>query len=108
MSTNIIIAEKPFDCVKLSEADFSYVIAIYVILCIQENGDWTVLDVGKKEQLTHWADNPDMKEIWTKNCPENNIWVGACPMPPCSSTTQDFERVEAAIRKQYNLPLEAE
>jgi|GEM_PF-3432314 len=42
-STPVTIGGLPFQCVKFSEADFSDIAAIYVILCVDKNGRWTVI-----------------------------------------------------------------
>jgi hypothetical protein len=103
MATNITIGGRSFNCVKLSEADFTNVMAVYVILCMKQDGSWSVLDVGQRGQVRSWIDDHDRKARWTSSCP-NNIWVGICLMPSCQYTNPDCERFEAELRKQYCLP----
>ena len=103
MTTNMMIGGRSFSCVKLSEAVFADMAAVYVILCIQQDGGWSVLDVGQRGQVMSWNDDQEKKKSWAIKCPDNNIWVGVCPMPSCQYTNPDCERFAAKLRKQYGL-----
>jgi hypothetical protein len=92
---NVKIAGRAFACVRLSEADFTDVAAVYVILCVGRNGRWTVLDVGQSGQVGSRIDDHDRKACWTKNCPNNNIWVCVYRMAFPQYTRQDRENFEA-------------
>ena len=102
MATKLMIGGKPFVCVRLSEADFTDVAAVYVILCVEQNGSWTVLDVGQSGQVGSRIDDHDRKECWDRKCPSKNIWVCVYRMPSSQFTREDREQFEAQLRKQYN------
>jgi hypothetical protein len=68
MATNVTIGGRTFACVRLSEADFTDVAAVYVILCVGQDGNWTVLDVGQSGQVGSRIDDHDRKACWTRNC----------------------------------------
>ena len=101
MATNVTIGEKTFVCVKLSEADFTDIAAVYVILCVKQDGNWTVLDVGQSGQVGSRIDDHDREECWDRNCPSKNIWVCVYQMPSSQYTREDRERFEAQLRDQY-------
>jgi hypothetical protein len=104
MATNLKIGGKTFVCVKLSEANFTDIAAVYVILCVDENGQWTVLDIGQSGQVGSRIDDHDRKDCWRRNCASNNIWVCVYSMPLPQNTKQDREKIEAMLRSQYNPP----
>jgi len=104
MATNVTIGGRTFFCVSLSEADFTDVAAVYVILCVAQDGSWTVLDVGQSGQVGIRIDDHDRKECWTRNCANNNIWVCVYRMPSSQYTRQDREKFEAELRSQYRPP----
>jgi len=100
MATNLVIGGVSFVCVRLAEADFSDVAAIYVILCVGSDGSSTVLDVGQSGQLGSRIDNHERKGCWGRHCPNGNIWVCVHRMP--GSTKQQREQVESTLRSQFN------
>lgn len=104
MATNVTIGGRTFACVRLSEADFTDVAAVYVILCVAQDGSWTVLDVGQSGQVGSRIDDHDRKACWTRNCTNNNIWVCVYRMPSSQYTRQDREKLEAELRSQYHPP----
>jgi len=104
MATNVTIGGRTFVCVKLSEADFTDVAAGYVILCVAQDRSWTVLDVGQSGELGSRLDDHDRKLCWTRNCPNNNIWVCVYRMPSPQYTKQDREQFEEELRNQYRPP----
>jgi hypothetical protein len=104
MATNVTIGERTFVCVRLSEADFTDVAAVYVILCVAQGGSWSVLDVGQSGQVGSRIDDHDRKDCWMRNCATNNVWVCVYRMPSSKYTRQDREKFEAALRNQYRPP----
>lgn len=100
MATELTIGGKSFACVKLSEADFKDVAAIYVVICVDAQGQWTVLDVGQSGQVGTRIDDHDRRDCWTRNC-KNNIWVCVHTMPSSRFTKQDREQLESQLRTQY-------
>jgi len=101
---SVTIGALPFQCVKLSEADFRDIAAIYVILCVDKDGNWTVLDIGQTGELGERIDTHDRKKCWAEKCPNNNIWVCVYKMPSDNYTKQDRLNLEKKIRNQYNPP----
>lgn len=97
----LTIGGKSFSCVRLANADFKDVAAIYVVLCVGEGGSWTVLDVGQSGELGARIDSHDRRECWSGNCPGGNIWVCVYPMPSSRYTKQDRRQLERSIRDQY-------
>jgi len=93
-----------FQCVRLSNADFKDIAAIYVIICVDTNGKWKILDVGQTGELEDRIDSHDRKECWKKNCPNQNIWECVYPMPGNKYTEQDRLDIEKKLRDQYNPP----
>jgi hypothetical protein len=104
MATNLTIGGRTFACVSLSEADFTDVAAVYVVLCVAQDGSWTVLDVGQSGQAGSQIYDHDRSGCWAMNCANNNIWVGVYRMPSSQYTRQDREWLEAQIRSQYQPP----
>lgn len=102
MATNVTIGGYPFVCVPLTEADFSDVAAIYVILCVAQGGSWTVLDVGQSGQVGNRIDDHDRKDCWDRNCSNKNIWVCVYRTPSTQYTKQQREQLESALRAQLN------
>ncbi len=100
MAVDVTIGGKIFACVRLSEADFTDIAAVYVILCMAHDGSWTVLDVGQSGQVGSRIDDHDRKACWVRNC-ANNIWVCVYRMPSSQYTRQDRERFEAELRSRY-------
>jgi hypothetical protein len=102
--TPVTIGGLPFQCVKLSEADFSDIAAIYVILCVDKNGNWTVIDIGQTGELGKRIDTHDRRSCWETNCPNHNIWVCIYKMPTDKYNKQDRLELEKRLRNQYNPP----
>ncbi len=100
MATNLTIAGYPFICVRLAEADFRDIAAIYVIICVGEDRNWTVLDVGQSGELGTRIDSHTRKECWTRSCPTGNIWVCVYRMPSNQNTKEDRLKLETYIRQQ--------
>ena len=100
-SVNINIQGRPFVCVRLADANFTDVAAIYVILFVELNGKWTVLDVGQSGELGTRIDSHDRRDCWSQNCPSRNIWVCIYRMPSNQYTKEDRLKVEKALRDQY-------
>ncbi len=98
----VTISGRAFSCVRLAEADFRDVAAIYVILCVKPDSSWTVLDVGQTGELGTRIDSHDRRECWARNCETKNIWVCVYPMPSTRYSPQDRRALEAEVRRQYN------
>lgn len=101
-TANVTIGGLSFACVRLANADFADVAAIYVILCVDQNGGWTVLDVGQSGELGTRIDSHDRQGCWSRNCPSGNIWVCVYCMPSNKYTKEDRMRLEKTLRDQYN------
>jgi len=57
MSVNVTIGGRTFACVRLSEADFTYVAAVCVVLRMNQDASSTVLDVGQSGQVGRRIDD---------------------------------------------------
>ncbi len=101
---SVTIGTRTFSCVRLDQADFRDIAAVYVILCVGSDGSWTVLDVGQTGGLGGRIDSHDRRECWTASCASRNIWVCVYPMPSDRYSAQDRRAVEAESRRQYNPP----
>jgi hypothetical protein len=101
-NVTIGIGGYPFVCIPLAQADFSDVAAIYVILCVDQDDTWTVLDVGQSGQVGNRIDDHDRKGCWERNCPNRNIWVCVYCMPSSQYTKQQREQLESALRTQLS------
>ena len=101
-TANVTIGGLPFVCVRLANADFADVAAIYVILCVAQDGNWTVLDVGQSGELGTRIDSHDSQGCWSRNCPSGNIWVCVYHMPSNKYTKEDRMKLEKTLRDQYN------
>ena len=102
MATNLTIEGAPFACVRLAEADFADVAAVYVVICVASGGSWKALDVGQSGSVGSRIDAHDRKDCWRRNCPSGNIWVCVHRMP--SSSTQQREELERSLRRSLNPP----
>jgi len=100
----LTIGGKSFKCSTLSDADFKDIAAIYVIICVDKDGKWEVLDVGQSGELGERIDNHDRKDCWIKNCPNKNVWVCIYPMPTAKYSKQDRLDFENKLRNQFNPP----
>jgi hypothetical protein len=105
MSEKVTIAGLAFQCVKLPDADFKDIAAIYVILCvIDKDGHWQVLDVGQTGELGERIDGHDRIKCWGEHCPNGNIWVCFYPMPSSTYSKEDRLDVEKKLRSDLNPP----
>ena len=68
-TANVTTGGLPFVCVRLSNANFTDVAEIYVILCVDQNGGWTVLDVGQSSELGTRIDSHDRQVCWFRKLP---------------------------------------
>ncbi len=100
-TANVTIGGYPFVCVSLANADFTDVASIYVILCVGQDGKWSVVDVGETGELGDRIDSHDRKTCWQNNCSSGNIWVCAYRMPSAQYTPEDRRKVEKQIRDTY-------
>jgi hypothetical protein len=103
-SVNVTIANYTFVCVRLSDADFNDTAAVYVILCVAEDRNWKVLDVGQSSELGSRIDNHERKACWLRNCPNNNIWVCVYSMPSDRYSRENRVALEKLIRQKYAPP----
>lgn len=101
MATQVKIFNLSFQCVRLSQADFSDVAAIYVILCVGVEGKTTVIDVGESGQLGSRINDHDRSDCWDKNCSNKNIWVCVYKTPSSEYTAQQRRDLEKNIRDFY-------
>lgn len=99
--TNLTIDGYAFACVRLSDADFKDVAAIYVIICVASGGSWTVIDVGQTGQLGTRIDTHERIDCWGKKCPNGNIWVCIHRMPSDKYTEEDRRKREKEIRSKH-------
>ncbi|RJO61004.1 hypothetical protein C4544_03960 [candidate division WS5 bacterium] len=104
MSTQVKIGDRTFSCVKLSEANFKDIAAVYVILCVEKGGSWTVLDVGQSGEVGTRINSHDRQSCWESNCTNKNIWVCVYPMPSSQYSKDDRTQFESFLRKKYNPP----
>lgn len=100
----LTIGGRKFHCTKLSEADFNNIAAIYVIICVDKDRKWIVIDVGQTGELGNRFDQHDRKNCWINNCPNKNIWVCIYPMPTNTYSKRERLDFEENIRSQYNPP----
>jgi len=98
----IIIDGLAFQCVRLSDPDFKDIAAIYVIICVDKDGKWKVLDVGQTGELGERIDHHDRKKCWEDNCPNKNIWFCVYKMPSDKYSKQDRLDVEKKLRAKHN------
>jgi hypothetical protein len=101
-STNVTIGGKQFACVPLGQADFSDVAAVYVVLCVAQDGKWTVLDVGQSGKVGSRIESHDRKDCWKQHCPSGNIWVCVYRMLTSQYSEQVRATLESALRIQYS------
>jgi len=99
-SVNLTIEGYPFISVPLSDADFNDKAAIYVIICVAQNGSWKTLDVGQSGKLGSRIDSHDRKDSWLKRC--QNIWVCVYQMPSNKYTKEERLRVEKILRQKLS------
>ncbi len=104
MATDVTIGGRTFACVPLSQADFSDIATVYVILCVAQEGSWAELDVGQSGQVGSRIDDHDRKTCWARNCTNSNIWVCVYRMPSSQYTRQDREQFESYLRNHYHPP----
>ncbi len=98
----VTIGGRSFSCVPLAEANFADVAAIYVIICVNPDKSWRVLDIGQTGELGTRIDSHDRRLCWNTKCETNNIWVCVHPMPSSIYSAADRRALEAALRGQYN------
>jgi hypothetical protein len=106
MAKKVNIQGLPFMCVRLEDADFDDVAAIYVIICVNEvEGKYTVIDVGQSGQVGTRINNHDREECWHSNCEIGHIWVCIYKTPTVDMTAEERIDLEGKIRDAYpNLP----
>lgn len=104
MATVRKVGQIPFSCVKLSEADFKDKAAVYVILNVNDNGEWKVLDVGQSAEMGISIDTKSRAAAWKEQCEPSKIQVGSYSMPTASHKKGDRFALEHKVRRQYNPP----
>jgi hypothetical protein len=90
--------------VPLNQASFADRAAVYVILCVAQGGNSTVLDVGQSGEVGSRVDDHDRRSCWIKECPSGNIWVCVHLMPSDRYTKEDRLALERTLRQQYQPP----
>ncbi len=104
MATVMKIGQVPFACVKLAEADLKDRAAVYAILCVKDNGEWNLVDVGQSAEVDAKIDAHPRHSEWKMNCPTGKLWVGVYSMPTASYKKEDRISMEHKLRKLYNPP----
>lgn len=103
MSQNVVdlnIQGYPFKCVRLAQADFSDIAAVYVVLCVTDSaGNYRVLDVGESGQVGSRIDDHDRKECWKRNCESGSIWVCVLRLPTSSYSKEERRAIESGLRQ---------
>jgi len=94
----------PFRCVPLSGADFYDIAAVYVIICVNPNSTYNVIDIGQTGQLGTRIDSHDRQECWNNKCPTLNIWVCVYPMPTREFSEKKRTEVEQELRTRFGPP----
>jgi len=97
-NVNLTIEGYPFVCVPLSEANFNDLAAIYIIICVSQDGSWTTLDVGQSGELGSRINSHERKDSWRRKC--QNIWVCAYRMPTDKYTREDRLGIERFLRQK--------
>lgn len=98
MATPLMIANLPFQCTSLAEADFSDRAAVYVVICVAKDRTWSVLDVGQSGRVGSRIDEHKRRECWIRNCPSGNTWVCVYSMPSSQHSEQDRLNLEHRLR----------
>jgi|GEM_PF-6845321 len=104
MATVRKVGQAPFSFVKLAEADFKNKAAVYVILNVNDNGEWKVLDVGQNAETGASIDAKARAAAWKEQCDPAKIQVGSYSMPTAAYKKEDRFALEHKVRKQYNPP----
>ena len=104
MGTEVTIGGLSFRCVKLIEANFDDRAAVYVVLCVDGNGKWKVLDVGQSGSVGSRIDSHDRRDCWETRCTSGTLWVCIYPMPSSAYSEQDRLKVENGLRQHYKPP----
>ncbi|TAL70092.1 MAG: hypothetical protein EPN82_05635 [Bacteroidetes bacterium] len=102
MGVNVTISNLNCYCVPLVEADFKDIAAIYIILCVNSDKSWTVIDVGQSGELGERINNHDRIDCWKRKCLNNNIWVCIYPMPTLKYTKENRLKLESELRSKYH------
>jgi hypothetical protein len=100
-TTNLTIDGLYSVCVPLSNANFSDVAAIYIIICVNPDGSWTIIDIGQSGELGTRIDLHDRRECWKRKCSTGNIWVCVYPMPANKYSKQERLNLERNLRSQH-------
>lgn len=100
-TTTLTIDGLPCVCVPLSDADFSDIAAIYIIICVHPGGTWTIIDIGQSGELGSRIDSHDRRDCWKRKCTSGNIWVCVYPMPTDRYSKQDRLNIEHRLRSQH-------
>jgi hypothetical protein len=68
-SVQLEIGGYSFTCVRLTEADFTDVAAVYAVICVlDQEGNWRVLDVGQTGEVGTRI-NSHEREVLEKRVP---------------------------------------
>ncbi len=103
-TVNVNIGGYPFVCYLLANASFIDIAAVYVVLCVAQDGSWTVLDVGQSGELGGRIENHPRRDCWLRCCPTGNIWVCVHQTPTNQVTKEQRLALESTLRKRYNPP----
>jgi len=104
MTKVLKVGQVPFSCVKLAEADFKDRAAVYAVLSVHANDEWTVLDVGQSGDVGPSVAAHPRNAGWKAHSPTGDIWIGIYSMPTASYKKEDRFAIERKLRKQYHPP----
>lgn len=104
MTKVLKVGQVPFSCVKLADADFKDRAAVYTVLSLQKNDEWTVLDVGQSAEVSASVAAHPRNAGWKLNAPDGNIWIGVYSMPTAAYKKEDRFAIERKLRRQYHPP----
>jgi hypothetical protein len=103
-STPVTIEGYPFACVRLADADFTDIAAIYAVLCVAQDGNWIVLDIGQSGELGKRINDHDRMQCWIEKCSNKNVWVCVHRMPSDKFSKEDRLELEKYLREKLKPP----
>lgn len=92
-----------FSFVPLPNANYSYRTSVYVIICVDDKGKWSVLDVMTSDELPKKDKMQNSKKLWLAKCESKNIWVGSYDWLGGRESKNKVWQVKRDVAQEYGI-----
>ncbi|HVT81524.1 MAG TPA: hypothetical protein VHM90_12790 [Phycisphaerae bacterium] len=102
---NLVIGNMAFFLKPLHEAGFLDKDVLYVILTMEDDGNFFIIDVGQSgEYGAPSVNSPDRRACWELYTPLDKVLVGTHRLASDFNMKEDRERIISQLRAEYHPP----